>query len=312
MKTRSLSLLLREACHNGPLVRAVERFLAAIHRHPRWGWAGLIAYAAAVTFPHEQVQLVVGKLASLITHKRLYQLSAAIALLQGILLTWVLLRRIAARPDRRTLLAFLVLTLALIGGSWRLLTANNTELVHYPQYVPEGMALVALTLSPAESMAWVAILGGLDEGNQYAFLTEGRPVPFDFNDIYMDLLGGAIGMLLGIAFLPPAVTQRSWRRVLSRPGLVAISGIVAMGVVLWALGLMRLYDYKSNPHYWFSLSHSDPSVPWLFHRIWGPNWFHELLPVEGTILILATIAVYAVLDRRSKADTGNMEESELA
>jgi len=256
-----------------------------------------MAYAAAVTFPHEQVQIVVGAIASLITHKRLYQLSAAVTLTLGILLTWILLRRIGARQDRRTLLAYWILTLALIGGAWRLLTANNTELVHYPQYVPEGMALVALTLSPAESMAWVAILGGLDEGNQYAFLTSGRAVPFDFNDVYMDLLGGAIGILLGIGFMREGVMQRSWRRILSRPGVLAILGIVAMGIVLWALGLMRLHDDKVNPHYWFALSHSDPRMPWLFQRAWGPNKFHELLPVEGPILILATIAVYAVLDR---------------
>jgi len=276
----------------------VERFLALIQRYPRWSWAGLMVYAAAVTFPHEQVQAVVGSFATLITHRRLYQLSAALAVLLGILLTWVLLRRIAQRADRRTLVGFWILSIVLVVGAWRLLTANNTELVHYPQYVPEGMTLIALTLSPAESMAWVAIFGGLDETYQYAYLTGGRPVPLDFNDIYMDLLGGAIGILLGIAFLPAKGVQSSWRRILRRPGVVAFLGILAAGVVLWALGFMRLHDDKANPRYWFSLSHSDPSMPWLFHRIWGPHMFHELLPVEGPLWILATIAIYALLDRR--------------
>jgi hypothetical protein len=276
-----------------PLVRAVERFLAAIHRHPRWGWAGLIAYASAVTFPHEQVQLVVGKISFYTGLPGLYRISAAIAIALGLTLTIALMKQLWKSPDRRRIVAYWFLTLVLIVATWRLLTANNTELVHYPQYVPEGMALAALTFSPVESMAWVAILGGLDEGFQYAFLNTDRPVPFDFNDIYMDMLGAAIGILLAVAFQP------NERRKRGRFGLGALAGIVATGVVLWALGLMRLHDDKVDQRYWFSLSHSDPSAPWLFQRAWGPNKFHELLPVEGLILIFGTIALYSALERRS-------------
>ncbi|HLX44200.1 MAG TPA: hypothetical protein VKR43_12235 [Bryobacteraceae bacterium] len=283
-------------------MRAVERFLAAIHRHPRWGWAGLIVYAALVTFPHEQVQLLIGKISFYTGLKLIYQTSAAVTVTLGIVFTLVVIRRTAGRPERRVVLGYWLLTLALIGGTWRLLTANNTELVHYPQYVPEGLALVALTLSPVESIAWVTILGGLDEGNQYAFLTTGRAVPFDFNDIYMDLLGGTIGVLLGVALLPGDGRGQTWKGtwtgILKRPGVAAVLSIVGAGVVLWALGLMRLHDDKINPHYWFSLSHSDPSMPWLLNRAWSTHKFHELVPVEGPILILATLAIYAALDRR--------------
>ena len=38
---------------------------------------------------------------------------------------------------------------------------------------------------------------------------------------------------------------------------------------------------------------------WYFNpTIFGPNHFHELAPIEGMLLILATIALYAPLDRR--------------
>ena len=276
----------------------MERFLAAIHRHRRWGWAGLIAYAALVTFPHEQVQLLIGKISFYTGLKRIYQTSAAVTVALGLWLTLVVIKKMAHRPERWVVLGYWLLTLTLIGGTWWLLTANNTELVHYPQYVPEGLALVALTLSPVESIAWVTILGGLDEGNQYAFLTPGRAVPFDFNDIYMDLLGGTIGVLLGVALLPGDGRRRTWRGILKLPGVSAMLSIVGAGVVLWALGLMRLHDDKVNTHYWFSLSHSDPSMPWLLQRAWSTHKFHELVPVEGPILILTTLAIYAALDRR--------------
>src|SRR5262249_16215042 len=148
-------------------VQAVQKFLLWIHRHPRCAWLMLAAYAVVVTFPHENVQYYVNEIAIRISHKRLYQTSAAIALMEGGALTLILLRRVRGQAARRILVAYWVLTIALIFGTCRLLTANNVELVHYPQYVPEGAILLAITLSPLESMAWVAILGGLDECFQY-------------------------------------------------------------------------------------------------------------------------------------------------
>ena len=280
---------------------ALHRLLVAIRLHPRWTWAGLAAYAAAVTFPHENVQYVVNEIANRITHKRLYQASAAIALLQVALLSLVFLKRLARQPERARLAVFWMLTLALIWGTWRGFTANNVELVHYPQYFPEGMALVALTLSPAESLAWITFLGGLDECFQYWHLMGSKPVPFDFNDVYMDLLGGAAGVLFAMAFLTSktrATESESVKNILSRPGVAAILGAVGTGIVLWSFGLMQLYQDPANPHGWFALSRERSSAFWFINPINGPNKYHTLSPLEGPILILATIALYATLDRR--------------
>src|ERR1700689_1732837 len=157
-----------------------------MHLQPRRTWGALIAYAAAVTFPHQKVQDVVAALANAISHRRLYQLSAAIILILGVAFSAIVWKRIAGQPARKLLAVFWIVTLALIWCTWRFGTANNVELVHYPQYVPEGMALLALTFSPAESLAWIALFGGLDESFQYGVLAPGKPVPFDFNDVYMD------------------------------------------------------------------------------------------------------------------------------
>ena len=123
-----------------------------------------------------------------------------------------------------------------MAGIWSVLTANNTELVHFPQYFPEGMALAALTLSPVESLAWLTLLGGLDEDFQYVFLMHGRPVSLDFNDIYMDLIGGAAGVVFAMAWLrwdllsSSLESWRDWlRRTLATPGVLAIFGILLAG-----------------------------------------------------------------------------------
>ena len=282
-----------------------SRLLATIHSHPRWSWAALIAYAAAVTFPHEPVQWLVNEIAIRITHRHLYQVSAAITLVEAAWLTWILVRRLRGQAARRTVAAFWMVTLALIWCAWRVFTANNVELVHYPQYIPEGMALVALTLSPAESLSWIALFGGLDECFQYWVLARGKPVPFDFNDVYMDLLGGAAGVLVAMVFLrcDSRHGSRDASRIWKRPGVIVILAVTAVGILLWWSGLMLLFADNSNPHYWFALSRYTSPAFWFQVVLNGPNKYHTLSPVEGPILILGTIGLYAWIDRRVRIST---------
>jgi hypothetical protein len=77
-----------------------------------------------------------------------------------LLLTLIVVGRFRAQETRFPLAFFRILALALIAFTRWAFTANDLELVHYPQYLPEGAALIALTLSPAESLAWIVILGG--------------------------------------------------------------------------------------------------------------------------------------------------------
>jgi hypothetical protein len=276
-------------------------------RRPRWSWAALAVYAAAVTFPHEKVQYAVNEIQIWMGGiHRLYVAVAAIVLALGALLTFVVFRSLAGQAARRRLAMFWVLTIALIWGAWGGLTANNVELVHYPQYVPEGMALLALTLSPAESLAWIAVFGGLDECFQYWDLMGGKPVPFDFNDVYMDLLGGAAGVVLAMAVLrcsPRGAIPTPWKWILKRPGVVVILSLTGLGIVLWSCGLMLLYKDAANPHYWFALSRVKLPAFWFIVPANGPAKYHTLSPIEGPILILATIGLYATLDRRLRIST---------
>jgi hypothetical protein len=282
----------------------LRRFLATIQSHKAWGWTGLCVYACAVTFPHQQVQDVVGHLAERITLKRLYQASVALALIEGVTLTalfFVYARHLQGKGPRRWLTSYWLLSFAVMVATWRLFTANNTELVHYPQYFPEGVALLALTLSAADSMAWITLFAAFDEGFQYVFLMRGRAAPFDFNDVYMDLAGAAAGIVFAMAVLgcERPITDRSWtKRILTKPGIILNLAIVVSGIALWASGKMALYDAPGSSDYWFSLSRLSTPTFWYFSPvILGPHHFHELSPVEGPILILSTIALFALLDR---------------
>ncbi|MEI9973255.1 MAG: hypothetical protein WDO73_15150 [Ignavibacteriota bacterium] len=244
------------------------------------------------------MQWLMNEIAIRITHAHLYKYSAEIAAGEAVLFSAILLYRLFKQQERPVLAIFWILTLGLIVFTWRAFTANSLEFVHYPQYLPEGMILVALTLSPVESLAWVVILGGLDEAYQYTALNWFRPAPYDFNDIYMDLLGGALGVLFGMVFLRCTRRDQPGPPLWKRPGIVAIFGILATGVILWASGLMLLFENKADTLHWFALSRFHAPTFWFQVAANGPNKYHTLSPVEGPLLILATLAVYAILDLR--------------
>ncbi len=267
-----------------------------MRRNPRWTWAGIVIYATAVTLPHENVQMFVGRLANWMGRRHLYELAGGLGIAGAIALTLVVIKTLRDQQQRRILVAFWLITLALIVATWKMLTANNTELIHYPQYIPEGMTILALTLSPAESLAWVAIFGGIDECFQYWGLHGGWGIPYDFNDVYMDLLGGSMGVLLGIIFLGSR-RRESPGALLRRPGILAAGAIVAISAILLATGKMLLYKDPAKS-YWIALSRLKPNGFWFFDPTWGPHTFHALLPLEGPALILLTIALFAILDRR--------------
>ncbi len=271
--------------------------LSAIHSHPQLAWAAFAVYAAAVTFPHENVQWVVNEIAIRITLPNLYRASAAIALTLAALFSAVLFGGAFRQMQIRRVAVLWFLTIALIVGAWSALTANNVELVHYPQYFPEGIMLTALTLSPVEALAWIVVFGGLDESYQYWALSHGRPTLLDFNDIYMDLLGGAAGVVFAMAFLRAARRKESAARmdIWRRPGVITLSLILVLGVLLWASGLMLIVEDKTNPHYWFSLGRIHVPTFWAHIVANGPNHYHTLTPAEGIALILCTIALYAAL-----------------
>ena len=282
-------------------MRFLQGLLAAIHRNKRWGWIGLLIYVPSVIFPHDTVQYYVNEIANRVTHKRLYQGAAVCGVALATLVSLVFAWRVRTQPERVTIGVSWLVTLLLIVGTWWTFMANNVELVHFPQYFPEGMVLLALTVSPVESIAWATIFGGFDECFQYWFLVKGKPVPYDFNDIFMDLLGAAAGVIFAMTLMRTErrnVTPGWWKSALKRPGVLAIFGFLASGIVLWAVGLMTLYEAPGAPHHWFSLSRQTHLPFWFSIDFLGPRTFHELSPVEGPLLLLVALAFYSWLDRR--------------
>jgi hypothetical protein len=280
----------------------LQRLLAGISRHKVLGWIGLLIYVPSVIFPHDTVQYYANEIAIKYTHKGLYLGSAVAGISIGVIATLMFLWAVRQQPERRAISTLWFVTLLLFVGTWWVFMANNTELVHFPQYFPEGMVLLALTGSPVESIAWATIFGGLDECFQYWVVVKGKPVPYDFNDIFMDLLGGAAGVVFAMALMRTERRERApgwWKNVLTRPGVIVVLGVIVVGIGLWAAGMMTLYEAPNAPPHWFSLSRQS-NLPFWFSapNFLGPRTFHELSPVEGPLWLLLVFAGWSLLDKR--------------
>ena len=167
------------------------------------------------------------------------------ALLLVVVVAWQLRRS----PSPRKLAG---LWLMLATAAWaidRWLTYSANEYFHYPQYALLAW-LIARLLDPRRErwvpgrvLFWTILLGAIDELLQYVWITTSYSHYVDFNDVLVNLVAGAAGVLLyyGAAQTPAAATVRPW---LAGPEPKA--GMILMLLVATVLASGRLQLSPAN------------------------------------------------------------------
>ena len=155
-----------------------------------------LIYFLLVILPHEWVGEKISALFS--THSRasydLIIMSVFLFLLLFVgLAFW---KRLSKHEERNKLFFWLSLTIIFILIANKFLLVVNIEFVHYLQYAIGAILLFAM-IGNYFVVLFVAFLISLfDEGYQYFYLTPDNTDYFDFNDIIIDFLGAAFGLLL--------------------------------------------------------------------------------------------------------------------
>jgi hypothetical protein len=177
----------------------------------------------------------------------LSDLVPAAAIICAATLALVVVRQLrrAARPWPLAAGWLLVLAAALTIDRW--LTYSWAETLHYPQYALLAI-LIARALDPDHRLLiagrvlfWTALAGGVDELLQYLWITASYSHHFDFNDVLVNLVAAAAGVLLWIGAAPGVV------RTPARPPMTELAVATALALVL-AIALAAGRIQVSPPH----------------------------------------------------------------
>ena len=114
--------------------------------------------------------------------------------------------------------------MTVIGAAQMLIVLNAVEDVHYPQY-----ALLTYLLArglPTVEGAWLGgtLLGAVDEGYQFVALPRGTPTYFDWNDVVLNAIGSAFGVMIAVMFARHGADETTVSR--RRMIVVAVVGVV--------------------------------------------------------------------------------------
>jgi hypothetical protein len=252
----------------------------------------LCAYVIWTILNHEVVQGWLAPLVAKMGQPLFYLIAGLSCSGTGLGLSWLLWQRTKDKPQETSLRYAWVWSIVGSGAAAFLLTVNNSELAHFLQYAIFGFCTYWLSRHVGETAAWATLVGLADEGYQYFVLHAGWGIPWDFNDVTLNLFGAALGAILSASYWPRR-RDRWWKR----PGVRFLALAYASMFVLLLAGKVTLYEDKSLQTVWFSLSRLSLPGFWFFDETWGPRRVHLLSPVEGPLLLAALVAAYVQLDR---------------
>ncbi len=240
--------------------------------------------------------------------KNQYQVLMGAIAVTGIV---VATRAIFRGPDgeHRGLIRFYWLaTLLAVPITYVFLFALSSEAVHFLLYAILAVPVFALLGRTLDTLLWVTILGALDEAHQYWVLNRSWGIHYDFNDVVINLLGAAMGVviILGIADLRKLGLPKSPRPVWKSPAFLFAAGAVAISFVLYWTGRLALL-HDTNPDAWIRLSRIAAHKRFWVHEDWSKP-YHVLRPIVGLIWVILITAFYAIIDRRLQPRPGDGAE----
>jgi hypothetical protein len=153
----------------------------------------------------------------------------------------------------------LVALAGLIAIAQALIVVNGIEAIHYPQYALMAGLLVRAGLGLERSWIAATALGAVDEIWQWQTLPRAVPGYLDWNDILLNAVGGALGLLVVIR-LRRAPALEALLPMVGVAGAVAIAGLIASV----SGPLVELPFYRQTP---------------------GGRWFHLMSPFEAVVCL---------------------------
>ncbi|MEM6317865.1 MAG: VanZ family protein [Bacteroidota bacterium] len=251
----------------------------------------VIAYYLLVVLPHEQVGIFIAKTLDQPYGRDTYNLIILVIGLVGLvgylLPIWRGTKQLESGKNR-VWMAFLV-SVALIIVSFNMLLVVNVEIIHFIQYGVLAILMMPLFENYGDTLFFATVLAVLDEGYQYFVLAPLRTEYFDFNDIIIDLIGAAMGLLLlWIVGVKNEIEGRKWFKT---PRFIGFAAITIGSLIAYLSGTLAIYPSEGDVQAPILLIRKIQESFW---TIIHPNVkFHVVRPLEGLIILGMLFYFYA-------------------
>jgi len=247
----------------------------------------LFVYYLLVVLPHEKVGLLTVKIFSSL-ERSTYNLVVLCISIFILLFTLIVLgKKTLQHPQKKLIIFYLLSTIAFAALCINVLFVINIEVVHFFQYAVFALLCYPLTLNYNQSLIISTLAGALDEAYQYFYLAPQRTNYFDFNDVIINLIGVAFGLVI-IKIFKPASKTFNLNQFIKSPAfilIVLVSAITSIAIFTNLLGI-----YHTNTEAQFLL------VKKAFDSFWitvHPNiTYHVMLPLEGVLITVALWLFY--------------------
>ena len=251
-------------------------------------------YFFAVVLPHEQVQVFVAWLFRNMPREKYQEIifftGIGLFCLFLIVLGWLAVKN---RRVKETLV-YSGITLILLAAAVHILIIHNFEMIHFPQYIFLAILIFPLVMRYGETVFWTAMLGAVDEAYQYFYLAPERTAYFDFNDIILNLLGSALGVLL---LFSCGIRSRvyDFKKWYASP-VFRVLAVLGIGItLLFQTAILDVYRPAEGEKPWMELVKTRAVGFWEYipHL---KDKFHIVRPLEGIILIVVLLLLYYTMD----------------
>ncbi len=259
----------------------------------------MLVYFVLNVFAHGLVQQFAKWIQDQLTVSRTNTLVTIIALATLPLFIALVFFRLRSAPHKVLKVFYCAVTAGLVVGSYTTMFMINMESVHFPQYALLAILVFAIMPRFGETILLVTVLGAIDEGYQYWVLDRDADLYLDFNDMVLNLVGAAIGvMLLALLIRSNPTAQRSSTyspaRFFKSPAFITAAGVAGVTLLLCLLGEIALYPESAA---WIVLRRIGPPGAFWITSYWGKTC-HVLMPSEGVFMIASIMAFYVFLDFR--------------
>ena len=252
----------------------------------------LFVYYLLVVLPHEKVGIIIAKIFEGQSRENYNLITLLIALVLFVILFTIIIRTVISHKERNLLILYFSITILYVLLCFNILFVMNIESIHFIQYAVFAILCYPLLNNFFQTLVFATIAGAFDEAYQYFYLAPNRTDYFDWNDVIINLVGAAIGVLILKTYLIKHIKLS--KKFFKSPVFYFLCMIVLVVIALMSTGVLTVFsDDESIAAY--TLVKVIPEGFWSYPP--GPYVkYHVVMPMEGLIIISILWLFYYRLD----------------